>query len=70
MPWNALQIHSRILIAKVVEKVGSDSSIDLDLQKWPSTYICSLILSSYITIAEVLNVKWEEWAWFFQIIIR
>ena len=32
MPWNALQIHSRILIVKIVEKVGSDSSIDLDVK--------------------------------------
>ena len=32
MPWNVLQIHSRILIAKIVEKVGSDSSIDLDFK--------------------------------------
>ena len=39
MPWNALQIHSPILIAKIVEKVGSDSSIDLDPQKWPSNFI-------------------------------
>ena len=43
MPWNALQIHSRILIAKIVEKVGSDSSIDLDLQKWPSNSIIYVV---------------------------
>ena len=42
-----LQIHSRILNAKIVEKVGSDNSIDLDLEKWPSNFIiymyCNLI---------------------------
>ena len=32
MPLNALQIHSRILVAKIVENVDSDSSVDLDPQ--------------------------------------
>ena len=57
MPWNALQVHSRILIAKIVEKVGSDSSI---YRFWSSKmtfkfyYICSLILSSlYICMVNI-----------------
>ena len=32
MPLNALQIHSRTLVAKIVENVDSDRSVDLGPQ--------------------------------------